>query len=86
MLSEAVYVARHLAMDEVRRQGAAAGATEMVMSDVTHRVQRAGEQGAADRQIFIVSMNALGTAIVRGAHEPQPAPIGPPMMAINIGA
>ena len=86
MLSEAVYAARRLAMDEVRRQAIAAGATEMVMSDVSHRVQRAGEQGAADRQVFLVSMSVLGTAIVRGAHDPRPAPLGPPMMAINIGA
>jgi uncharacterized protein YbjQ (UPF0145 family) len=85
-LTEAVYVARRLAMDEVRRQAEAVRATEMVVSDLTRRIRRAGEQGGADRQIFIVSMNVLGTAIVRGAHEPQPASIGPPMMAINIGA
>jgi uncharacterized protein YbjQ (UPF0145 family) len=85
-LTEAVYVARRLAIDEVRRQATAAGATEMVVSDLTRRIQRVGERGAADQQIFIVTMNVLGTAIVRGAHQPQPAPIGPPMIAINVGA
>lgn len=85
-LTEGVYLARRLAMDEVRRQADAAGATEMVVSDLTRQIQRAGERGATNQQIFIVTMNVLGTAIIRGAHAPQPAPIGPPMMAINLGA
>jgi hypothetical protein len=31
-------------------------------------------------------MHVLGTAIVLGAHEPHPTPLGVPVMSINLGA
>lgn len=85
-LGEAVYVARRLAMDEVRRQANAVNATEMVVSDLTHRIERVRDLGGSDQNVFTVSMHVLGTAIVRGVHEPQQTATGPLMMAINIGA
>lgn len=84
-ITQGVYMARRIAMEEVRRQANAARATEMVVSDLTHRIQRPGEVGAAGQYVFIITMQVLGTAIIRGAHEPRPGPLGPPMMSINIG-
>jgi uncharacterized protein YbjQ (UPF0145 family) len=86
-ITEAVYAARRLAMDEVRRQGAQAGANEMVISTLTHNIDhREYDRGGYTQHFFIVSMHVLGTAIALGAHEPHPAPLGVPMMAINLGA
>jgi hypothetical protein len=75
-------------MDEVQRQASAAGANEMVISALTHRIDHTEyERGGGFRQhIFIVSMHVLGTAIALGAHEPHPAPLGVPVMSINLGA
>jgi uncharacterized protein YbjQ (UPF0145 family) len=85
-ITQGVYMARRMAMDEVRRQASAAGASEMVVSDLTHRITRPGEQGGGSSQnVFIIIMQVLGTAIIRGAHEPRPAPLGPLVMSINIG-
>lgn len=84
-ITEAVYSARRLAMDEVRRQADAAGATEMVVSNLTHQIDHVGEGTGYGAHVFIVSMHVLGTAIVRDAHEPHPAPLGPPLMTINLG-
>jgi uncharacterized protein YbjQ (UPF0145 family) len=85
-ITRGVYLARRLAMDEVRRQGNAAGANEMVISELTHRIDHAGERGGVSQHVFIISMHVLGTAIVLGAHEPRPAPLGAPVMSINLGA
>ena len=86
-VTEGVYAARRLAMDEVRRQGNAAGASEMVISDLTHRIDHHEyDRGGYTQHVFIVSMHVLGTAIVLGAHEPHPAPLGVPVMSINLGA
>jgi uncharacterized protein YbjQ (UPF0145 family) len=87
-VTEGVYAARRLAMDEVQRQASAAGANEMVISTLTHRIDHTEyERGGGYRQhIFIVSMHVLGTAIALGAHEPHPAPLGVPVMSINLGA
>jgi uncharacterized protein YbjQ (UPF0145 family) len=85
-ITEAVYAARQLAMDEVRRQAAQAGANEMVISTLTHRIDHHEyERGGYPQHFFIVSMHVLGTAIALGAHEPHPAPLGVPMMSINLG-
>jgi uncharacterized protein YbjQ (UPF0145 family) len=85
-VTEAVYAARHLAMDEVRRQASDVGANDMVISTLTHTIDHSEYEGAGyPRHFFIVSMHVLGTAIRLGAHEPHPAPLGVPVMSINLG-
>jgi uncharacterized protein YbjQ (UPF0145 family) len=85
-VTQGVYAARQLAMDEVLRQAAAAGANEMVISTLTHRIDHQEYDRAGFRQhIFIISMHVLGTAIALGAHAPHPAPLGVPVMSINLG-
>jgi uncharacterized protein YbjQ (UPF0145 family) len=86
-VTEGVYAARHLAMEEVRRQAAQAGANEIVIATLTHNIDHHEYEGYGARQhFFIVSMHVLGTAIALGAHEPHPAPLGAPVMSINLGA
>ena len=86
-VTEAVYAARRLAMDEVRRQASDAGANEMVISTLTHSIDHHEyDRGGFTQHFFIVSIHVLGTAIALGAHEPHPAPLGVPMMSINLGA
>jgi uncharacterized protein YbjQ (UPF0145 family) len=86
-ITEGVYGARRLAMDEVRRQAGQAGANEMVISTLTHQIDHHEyDRGGYTQHFFIVSMHVLGTAIALGAHEPHPAPLGVPMMAVNLGA
>jgi uncharacterized protein YbjQ (UPF0145 family) len=86
-VTQGVYLARRLAMDEVRRQASAAGANEMVISTLTHRIDHHEYENAGYTQhVFIVSMHVLGTAIALGAHEPHPAPLGVPIVSINLGA
>ena len=85
-VTEGVYAARQLAMDEVRRQASDAGANEMVISTLTHGIDHHEyERGGYTQHFFIVSMHVLGTAIALGAHEPHPAPLGVPVMSINLG-
>lgn len=85
-VTEGVYAARQLAMQQVRRQGAAAGANDMIVSTLTHQIQHHEyESGGYTQHFFIVSMHVLATAIRLGAHEPHPAPLGVPMMSINLG-
>lgn len=86
-VTQGVYAARHLAMQEVVRQGREAGANEMVISTLTHNIDHSEYERLGFRQhFFIVSMHVLGTAIRLGAHEPHPAPLGTPVMSINLGA
>jgi uncharacterized protein YbjQ (UPF0145 family) len=86
-VTEGVYAARRLAMDEVRRQAGAAGANEMVISTLTHQIDHHEyERAGYSQHFFIVSMHVLGTAIALGAHEPHPAPLGVPVMSISLGA
>jgi len=86
-ITQAVYAARRLAMEEVQRQAAQAGANEMVISTLTHRVDHHElDRGGYTQHFFIVSMNVLGTAISLGAHEPHPSPLGTPLVSINLGA
>ena len=86
-VTQGVYAARQLAMDEVLRQASAAGANEMVISTLTHTIDHHEyESGGYRQHFFIVSMHVLGTAIALGAHEPHPAPLGAPVMSINLGA
>ena len=86
-VTQGVYAARRLAMDEVRRQASAAGANEMVISTLTHQIDHHEyDRGGYTQHVFIVSMHVLGTAIALGAHEPHPAPLGEPVMSINLGA
>jgi uncharacterized protein YbjQ (UPF0145 family) len=83
-LSEGVYAARRLAMNEVRRQASELGANDMVISTLTHDIAHHEYESPGYRQhFFIVSMHVLGTAIRLGAHEP--APLGVPVMSINLG-
>jgi uncharacterized protein YbjQ (UPF0145 family) len=86
-VTEGVYAARRLAMDEVSRQARQAGANNMVISTLTHNIDhREYERPGFPQHFFIVSMHVLGTAIRLGAHEPHPAPLGMPVMSINLGA
>jgi uncharacterized protein YbjQ (UPF0145 family) len=85
-ITQGVYAARRLAMDEVQRQASAAGANEMVISTLTHRIDHHEyDNGGYTQHVFIISMHVLGTAIALGAHEPHPAPLGVPVMSINLG-
>jgi uncharacterized protein YbjQ (UPF0145 family) len=85
-LTQGVYAARHLAMEEVRRQATHAGANDMVISTLTHQIHHHEYESPGYRQhFFVVSMHVLGTAIRLGAHEPHPAPLGEPVMSINLG-
>ncbi len=85
-VTEGVYAARQLAMDEVRRQASEAGANDMVISALTHQIDHHEyESNGYTRHFFIISMHVLGTAIRLGAHEPHPAPLGVPVMSINLG-
>jgi uncharacterized protein YbjQ (UPF0145 family) len=85
-LTQGVYAARHLVMEEVRRQASAAGANDMVISTLTHQIHHHEyERPGFKQHFFIVSMHVLGTAIRLGAHEPHPAPLGVPIMSINLG-
>jgi uncharacterized protein YbjQ (UPF0145 family) len=85
-ITEGVYSARHLAMQEIRRQGARAGANDMVVSTLRHQIHhREYESGGYARHFFIVSMHVLATAVRLGAHKPHPTELGVPMMSINLG-
>ena len=85
-VTEGVYAARRLAMDEVRHQALEAGANEMVVSALTNTIDHHEyERGGFTQHFFIVSMHVLGTVIELGAHEPHPAPLGGPVMSINLG-
>jgi uncharacterized protein YbjQ (UPF0145 family) len=85
-ITEGVYAARHLAMDEVRRQASEAGANDMVISTLTHKIDHHEyESPGYTQHFFIVSMHVLGTAIRLGAHESHPTPLGVPFMSINLG-
>jgi uncharacterized protein YbjQ (UPF0145 family) len=86
-VTQAVYAARRLAMDEVRRQATAAGANDMVISMLQHTIDHQELEGYGYRRhFFIIAMHVLGTAIRLGAHEPHPAPLGVPVLSINLGA
>jgi uncharacterized protein YbjQ (UPF0145 family) len=85
-ITEGVYAARGLAMDEVVRQARAVGANNMVISALTHQINHHEyERGGFTHHFFIVSIHVLGTAIRLGAHEPHPAPVGAPVTSINLG-
>jgi uncharacterized protein YbjQ (UPF0145 family) len=82
----AVYAARGLAMNEVLRQAREVGANDMVISTLTHQIHHHEyERTGYAQHFFIVSMHVLGTAIRLGAHEPHPAPLGVPVISINLG-
>jgi uncharacterized protein YbjQ (UPF0145 family) len=85
-VTQGVYAARHLAMEEVARQARQAGANDMVISTLTHKIDHHEyERVGFAQHFFIVSMHVLGTAIRLGAHEPHPAPLGMPALSINLG-
>jgi uncharacterized protein YbjQ (UPF0145 family) len=85
-VTQGVYAARRLAMDEVVGQAGEAGANDMVISTLRHTIDhREYESTGFKQHFFIVSMHVLGTAIRLGAHEPHPAPLGAPVMSINLG-
>ncbi len=86
-ITEGVYAARHLAIEEVRRQASAAGANDMVISTLEHSIHHHEyERNNVTHHFFIVSMHVLGTAIRLGAHDPVPAPLKVPVMSINLGS
>ncbi len=85
-ITEGVYAARQLAMDEVRRQANEIGANDMAISTLTHNIDHHEyDRSGYTQHFFIISMHVLGTAIRLGAHEPHPAPLGVPVMSINLG-
>jgi uncharacterized protein YbjQ (UPF0145 family) len=86
-ISRGVYQARSRAMGEVRRQGTAAGANDIVISTLAHTIDhREYDQGVGYRvHLFYVTMNVLGTAVRLGAHPPHPSPFGEPTLTINLG-
>jgi uncharacterized protein YbjQ (UPF0145 family) len=85
-VTQGVYAARRLAMNEIRRQGSALGANDMVISTLKHDIKHNEYESPGYRQhFFIVAMHVLGTAIRLGAHEPHPAPFGVPVLSINLG-
>ncbi len=86
-ITQGVYAARQLVMREVHQQARAVGANDMVISTLNHSIAHHEYESAGYTQhYFIVSMHVLGTAIALGAHDPHPAPLGTPMMSINLGA
>jgi uncharacterized protein YbjQ (UPF0145 family) len=86
-LTQGVYAARRLVMDETRRQASEAGANDMVISMLKHTIDHREYEGYGYRQhFFIVFMHVLGTAIRLGAHEPHPAALGVPVLSINLGS
>jgi len=86
-VNQGVYAARRLAMDEISRQANAIGANDMTISTLTHNIDHHEyDRNGYTQHIFIISMHVLGTAIALGAHEPHPAPLGEPVMSINLGA
>jgi uncharacterized protein YbjQ (UPF0145 family) len=86
-IAQGVYEARNRAMAEVRRQGSAVGANDIVISTLDHTIGHYEyEQGGYRYHYFHVTMNVLGTAIRLGAREPHPAPLSGPVMSINLGA
>jgi uncharacterized protein YbjQ (UPF0145 family) len=85
-IAQGVYDARNRAMAEVRRQGSAAGANDIVISTLTHTIEHYEyEQAGYKYHFFHVTMNVLGTAIRLGAREPHPAPLSGPVLSINLG-
>jgi uncharacterized protein YbjQ (UPF0145 family) len=85
-ITQGVYEARRLAMAQVRRQASDAGANNIVISTLRHAIEhREYERMGARYNYFYVTMNVLGTAIRLAAHDPHPAPISGPLMAINLG-
>ena len=85
-IAQGVYDARSRAMAEVRRQGSAAGANDIVISTLEHSIEHYEyEQAGYKYHYFHVTMNVLGTAIRLGAREPHPAPLSGPVMSINLG-
>jgi uncharacterized protein YbjQ (UPF0145 family) len=87
-ISEGVYAARNRAMAEVRRQASAAGANDIVISTLRHKIEHYEYEQAAGYKYhyFHVTMNVLGTAIRLGAREPHPAPLPRPVTSINLGS
>ena len=86
-IAQGVYDARDVAMAEVRRQGSAVEANDIVISMLRHTIEHYEyEQAAYKYHYFHVTMNVLGTAIQLGAREPHPAPLSGPVMSINLGA
>jgi hypothetical protein len=86
-IAQGVYDARNRVMLEVRRQGNAVEANNIVISTLRHTIEHHEYESAGFRyHYFHVTMNVLGTAIRLGAHAPHPAPLPAPMMSINLGA
>ena len=87
-VTQGVYAARQLAMDEVRRQASEAGANDMVISTLTHndRSSRVRERRAIGSTSSSSPCTCSAPRFALGAHEPHPAPLGAPVMSINLGA
>jgi uncharacterized protein YbjQ (UPF0145 family) len=86
-IAQGVYDARNRVMLEVRRQGNAVHANNIVISTLRHTIEHHEYEQAGYRyHYFHVTMNVLGTAIRLGAHDPHPSPLPMPMMSINLGA
>ena len=86
-IAAGVYDARDRVMREVRRQGEALEANNIVVSTLRHTIEHFEyeQSGGYRYHYFHVTMNVLGTAIRLGAQTPHPSPLPPPMMSINLG-
>lgn len=86
-IAQGVYDARNRVMFEVRRQAAAVGANNIVISMLRHTIEHYEYEQANYRyHFFHVTMNVLGTAIRLGTRDPHPAPLARPLLSINLGA
>jgi uncharacterized protein YbjQ (UPF0145 family) len=85
-ITQGVYEARRRVMAEILRQAREVQANDVVISMLGHDIHHHEyEQGAGTpRHFFLITMHVLGTAIALGAHEPHPAPLGTPVMSIDL--
>lgn len=85
-VTQGVYEARRLVMAEIHRQARDAEANDVVISMLSHDIHHHEyeQAGTGTQHFFLITMHVLGTAIALGAHEPHPAPLGTPVMSIDL--
>lgn len=85
-ITQGVYEARRLVMQNVSRQARELDANDLVISALNHSIQHLDyEQNGRRNDFFHVTMHVLGTAIRLGVRDPHPSPLPMPIMAINLG-
>jgi uncharacterized protein YbjQ (UPF0145 family) len=85
-ITQGIYEARRLVMDEILHQARDVQANDVVISTLSHDIDHVEyeQQGYGTRHVFIITMHVLGTAIALGAHEPHPAPLHGPTLSIDL--